>query len=55
VTGISKQDVILGLTWLHEHNPEVDWQTNEVKMSQCLKYCWTCQNESNEEHKGAFW
>ena len=33
VTGIGNQDVILSLTWLHEHNPEVDWQTNEVKMS----------------------
>src|SRR6202790_1445579 len=54
VTGIGKQDVILSLTWLREHNPEVNWQTNEVKMSQCLNHCRTCQNETNEERKCAF-
>jgi hypothetical protein len=31
--GLGKQDIILGLTWLSEHNPEVNWQSNEVKMS----------------------
>jgi Retroviral aspartyl protease len=24
VPGLGKQDVILGITWLHEHNPEID-------------------------------
>ena len=33
VTGLGKQDMILGYTWLREHNPEVDWITKEVKMS----------------------
>jgi hypothetical protein len=33
VTGLGQQDIILRLTWLYEHNPEVDWQLNEVKMS----------------------
>jgi hypothetical protein len=54
VTGLGKQDIILGLTWLREHNPEVDWQSNEVKMSRCPNHCHTCQNEMNTEQKIAF-
>ena len=27
VTNLGKQDIILGFTWLQEHNPEIDWQT----------------------------
>jgi hypothetical protein len=42
VTGLGKQDLILSYTWLHEHNLEVDWQTNAVKMRHCLAKCCTC-------------
>ena len=49
VMGLSGQDVILGLSWLQEHNPEVDWQSGEVKMSCCPNHCHTCQNEANTE------
>ena len=31
VTSLGKQDIILGLTWLHEHNSKVDWKTEEVR------------------------
>jgi hypothetical protein len=51
VTGLRKQDIILGLTWLHKHNPEVDWKSGEVKMSPCLNHCRTCQNKANVEQK----
>jgi RNase H-like domain found in reverse transcriptase/Reverse transcriptase (RNA-dependent DNA polymerase)/Integrase zinc binding domain/Chromo (CHRromatin Organisation MOdifier) domain/Retroviral aspartyl protease len=51
VTGLGKQEVILGLTWLREHNPEVDWQSGEVKMSRCPTHCRTCQSEVNAERK----
>ena len=26
VTSVGRQDIILGLTWLHKHNPEVDFK-----------------------------
>ena len=26
VTSLGRQDIILGLTWLHEHNPKVDFK-----------------------------
>ena len=53
VTGLGR-DIILGLNWLHEHNPKVDWQLGEVKMSRCLNHCCTCQNEVNAEQKISF-
>jgi hypothetical protein len=54
VTSLGKQDVILGLTWLHEHNPEINWETAEVKMSRCPNHCRICQHEVNEERKVQF-
>ena len=54
VTGLGKQDIILGLTWLQKHNPEVDWASGKVKMSQCPNRCHTCQNEMNDECKVVF-
>jgi hypothetical protein len=54
VTCLGKQNIILRLDWLCEHNPEVDWQMNKVKMSCCLHHCRTCQNKTNTEQKTAF-
>jgi hypothetical protein len=51
VTNLRKQDIILSLTWLREHNPEVDWKSGEVKMSRCPNHCCTCQHEANTELK----
>jgi hypothetical protein len=49
VTSLGKEDVILGYTWLREHNPEVDWQTQEVKMTRCPRKCETCRREAKAE------
>ena len=38
--------MILGFTWLREHNPEIDWQTKEVRMSGCPSQCSTCRAEA---------
>jgi hypothetical protein len=38
--------MILGFTWLHEHNPEIDWQMKEVQMSRCLPQFSTCRAEA---------
>jgi len=35
VSSLGKQNMILGYTWLKDHNPEVDWQTGEVQMNRC--------------------
>jgi hypothetical protein len=49
VTNLGKQDIILGFTWLEEHNPEINWQTKEVKMSRCPDKCLTCRAEIRKE------
>jgi hypothetical protein len=33
--------MILGYNWLRNHNPEINWQTKEVKMSRCPTQCST--------------
>jgi hypothetical protein len=49
VTSLGTQDLILGLTWLEEHNPEIDWQTRQVIMSRCPSKCHLCQSEERKE------
>ena len=54
VTGLGRQHMILGHTWLKEHNPEVDWQTGKVEMSRCSPRCCSgCRTEAREERKAA--
>jgi hypothetical protein len=42
VTRLGKQSMILGYNWLCNHNPEINWQTKDVKMSRCPLQCSTC-------------
>jgi len=42
VSSLGKQNMILGYTWLKDHNPEVNWQTGEVQMNQCPPRCEGC-------------
>ena len=52
VTRLGKQNMILGHTWLKEHNPELNWQTGKVEMSRCSpRYCNGCRTEVREERK----
>jgi hypothetical protein len=51
VTHLGKQSMILGYNWLHNHNPEINWQTKDIKMSWCPLQCSTCQVENKCEAK----
>jgi len=42
VSSLGKQNMILGYTWLKDHNPEVNWQTGEVQMNRCPPQCEGC-------------
>jgi len=37
--GGQKWTVILGMSWLAHHNPEIDWRIGEVKVMRCLEEC----------------
>jgi len=39
VANLGQQTVIIGHSWLHHHNPEVDWVTQKVCMSCCPPSC----------------
>jgi len=43
VSSLGKQNMILGYTWLKDHNPEVNWQTGEVQMNRCPPWCEGCR------------
>jgi len=42
VSSLGRQSMILGYTWLKDHNPEVDWQTGKVQMNRCPPRCEGC-------------
>jgi hypothetical protein len=52
ITGLGKQNLLLGHTWLQKHNPEINWMTGEVKMSRCPAQCCSgCRDEIREERR----
>jgi hypothetical protein len=51
VTRLGKQSLILGYNWLCSHNPEINWQTKDVKMSRCPLQCSTCRVEDKRDAK----
>jgi len=36
---LGKTKAILGMPWLAAHNPEINWETGEVKIMGCLPLC----------------
>jgi len=42
VSSLGRQNMILGYTWLKDHNLEVNWQTGKVQMNQCPPRCEGC-------------
>ena len=45
---LGKSNLIIGYTWLHKHNPEIDWETGKVEMMRCSQE----YNVSERRHKG---
>jgi len=43
VSSLRRQNMILGYTWLKDHNLEVNWQTGEVQMNRCPPRCEGCR------------
>jgi hypothetical protein len=39
VTNTGKTDLIIGYTWLREHNPSVDWKTGKLTFNRCPPEC----------------
>ena len=39
VCNLERMKIILGMSWLAAHNPEINWETGEIKMSRCPPWC----------------
>jgi len=48
VYNLGKIEVILGMPWLAAHNPEIDWEKGEVKMTRCPPMCEKIKQEGKE-------
>ena len=54
VIGEQKWNMILAMSWLAHHNPEIDWRIGEVKMMRYPKDCskqWRPKQEKSEWKK----
>ena len=47
VSSIGYKAIILGHTWLAEHNPDINWRTGEVKLTCCPDYCRQAKSDSS--------
>ena len=51
VCDLWKTNLIIQYKWLHKHNPNVNWQTGEVKMNHCPRECNMCNKQSKRKRK----
>jgi len=49
VCNLGKTELILGMLWLTAHNPEIDWEKEEVKMTRCPPICERRKQEVKEK------
>jgi len=49
VYNLGKTELILGILWLVAHNPEIDWEKGEVKMTHCPPICGKRKQEGKEK------
>jgi len=50
VCDLGKTEMILGMLWLVAHNPEINWEMGEVKMTRCPLLCGR-KNQKREKVK----
>jgi len=48
VCDLGRTEVILGMPWLAAHNPEINWETGEVRMTRCPPLCGKKQGEEGK-------
>jgi len=51
VCDLGKTEIILGMPWLAVHNPEINWETGEVKMMRCPPLCGGVRIKEEERKK----
>jgi len=51
VYNLGKTEIILGMPWLAAHNPEINWETGEIKMTRCPPLCGGVRMKEEERKK----
>jgi len=51
VCDLGKTEIILGMSWLAAHNPEINWKTREIKMTRCSFLCSRVKSKEKERKK----
>jgi len=51
VCDLGRTEVILGMPWLAAHNPEINWEIGEVKMTRCLPLCGKNKEKKRKREK----
>ena len=51
VCNLGKTEVILGMLWLAAHNPEIDWEKGEIKMTRCPPICGKRKQEEKKKEE----
>ena len=51
ITNTGQDKVILGLSWLHHHNPSVDWKASKLLFNRCPSQCNTPQEWENKDEE----
>jgi len=49
IYNLGKTKLILGMPWLAAHNPEIDWEKGEVKMTHCPPICGKRKQEGKKK------
>ena len=47
ICNLGKVNLIIGYTWLKKYNPEINWNTGEIKFTRCPPEC----NMAKQERK----
>ena len=51
ICDLGRTEVILGMPWLAAHDPEINWETGEVKMTRCLPLCSRVKTKREEKKR----
>src|SRR3981189_106046 len=54
VCGLGKKTIIIGETWLKQHNPSIDWKEGRMEFSRCPSSCGHTIQEIYEEEERIF-
>ena len=49
VCNLGKTEIILGMLWLAVHNPEIDWEKGEIRMTHCPPICGKKKQEEEKK------